>query len=262
MRVRIRRFGRLRSRVEPGNSRSCISTNFRGPPASPRLISVAFSLPFGPSSVPRLTRPQLQLTFSLRRFQRRCLFRRKARFPQIGASASPAQPPDSRRPLGHESFANTCSLAPEDPASYPVTVRRLAGLAPRFLQTVVRASALALRPGRCDLLFGGSFTRSLMPMPGVQAGGRTSVRPYGDSAGSSLPFREDEAGVRPPTRGLLGRRATRGSRPARKPGRRSCQPARRTPRLPGLKPVLHRSESTRPSSATGNFSRLRRVRLG
>jgi len=43
-------------------------------------------------------------------------------------------------------------LAPVRGASYPVSVRRPAPLAPRFLQTAPRDAALALRSGRCNLL--------------------------------------------------------------------------------------------------------------
>src|SRR5207237_10543867 len=60
-----------------------------------------------------------------------------------------------RPSLGHRSFVVSCPLAPLADASYPVSVRRPAVFAPRFLSTVGRPSAVALRFDRDDLLSAG-----------------------------------------------------------------------------------------------------------
>jgi hypothetical protein len=69
--------------------------------------------------------------------------------------------------FGHRIFAITCSLAPADSASYPVSVRRLAGLAPRFLRTIARASALALRSSQVGVT---SSLRDFHPLAEARAG--------------------------------------------------------------------------------------------
>ena len=58
-------------------------------------------------------------------------------------------------PLGRKSFAVSCPLALRDSASYPVSVRRPTGLAPRCFQRVSHDSRLAVRSDRCDQLSRG-----------------------------------------------------------------------------------------------------------
>jgi hypothetical protein len=60
---------------------------------------------------------------------RRCPFRHKARSPQVGVSTFPAAPPDLRAgPGDHEELRGYKSARPwADDASYPVSVRRVAG---------------------------------------------------------------------------------------------------------------------------------------
>ena len=87
---------------------------------------------------------------------RRRPFRREARSPQVRTVTFPAQPPDLRRlSLGRESFAFMCPLALLGNASYPVSVRRLAGSLPRFFQRSPRGRRLAVRFGRYDQVPGG-----------------------------------------------------------------------------------------------------------
>ena len=91
----------------------------------------------------------------------RCAFARRpfsheARPPQVRTRSFPAQPPDLRRlSLDHKSFAERCPLALLGSASYPVLVHRLADFAPRFLPTLGRPHAVALRFVRCGQLTGG-----------------------------------------------------------------------------------------------------------
>jgi len=74
-----------------------------------------------------------------------------------------------------------CPLAPVGSASYPVPVRRPAPLAPRFLRTLPRGHALALRSGRCDLL-----------PPGLSPGSRCPC--WAHSRSAPLPERRAGAG--------------------------------------------------------------------
>jgi len=101
--------------------------------------------------------------FSLRICLRRP-FRHKARSPQVRAAllhrtTAAFTPPR----LGHESFAVSCPLALLGNAFYAVLVYRLAIYAPRFLPTLGRPRAVALRFIRCDQLMAGLAPAGVRP---------------------------------------------------------------------------------------------------
>src|SRR5690606_36194412 len=101
---------------------------------------------------PRLLRPLLTSRSALRRGP----FRPEARSPQVRTRPFSARPPDLRRlSLDHRSFAVSCPLAPLGVASYRVLVHRPTDYAPRFLPTVGRPSAVALRSDWDGLLSAG-----------------------------------------------------------------------------------------------------------
>ena len=171
MRVRIRRFEKLRSErsVTTASARVHISTPAR--PASPlrftlgaspllssansalagiwcmafpHSVAAALSLSFGPSSVgvgsKRIVRsagllwPLLTSRSAAQTSRQRRPFRHEARSPQVRLVAFSARPPDLHRlSLGRRGFAVRCPLASPGDASYPVSVRRPAdALAPSF----------------------------------------------------------------------------------------------------------------------------------
>ena len=99
-----------------------------------------------------LLRPLLT---SRSRFPRRP-FRHEASSPQVRTHTFIAQPPHLRHhSLDHESFAVSCPLALLDSAFYAVLVHRLTIYAPRFLPTIGRPFAVALRFVCCDQLTTG-----------------------------------------------------------------------------------------------------------
>jgi len=118
--------------------------------------------------------------FSLRRdsFPRRRPFRREARSPQVRTMAFPAQSPDLRHlSLGRESFAVSGPLALLGTASYPVSVRRLAGSLHRFVQRFGRPRHLAVRLDRYDQLSEGLSPPSHRPGWAHYRNGRGRYRP-------------------------------------------------------------------------------------
>jgi hypothetical protein len=91
-------------------------------------------------------------------------FRQEARSPQVRTRSFTAQPPYLRRlALGHESFAVLCLLALAGATSDAVRVPRLAVYAPRFLPTLGRPHAVALRLPRCGPLGRGLAPRGSRP---------------------------------------------------------------------------------------------------
>ena len=90
-------------------------------------------------------------------------FSREASSPQVRLDGCPCTSAGSTgAPLDRESFAVKCPLAPVRPASYPIPVRRPAGLAPRCFQRVAHASRLAVHSGRCDQLPRRTFTSQVI----------------------------------------------------------------------------------------------------
>ena len=92
--------------------------------------------------------------FSLR-FRRRP-FRREARSPQVRTRSFTAQPPDLRRlSLDHKSFAVSLPARPARHRLISGSCPSARGFAPRFLPTLGRPHAVALRFVRCGQLTGG-----------------------------------------------------------------------------------------------------------
>ncbi len=93
--------------------------------------------------------------FSLRPCGRRP-FRREASSPQVRTRSFTAQPPDLRdRSLTTKSFAAVCLLALIGRASLSGFCPSARGFALRFLSTLGRPCAVALRFARCGQLTGG-----------------------------------------------------------------------------------------------------------
>ena len=218
MRVRIRRFGRLRSGA---SALARATTNSISRWSSPELPSPSAAVgasplpwPWGASplaskassdcsdfwhlapsrltvgcspfrsalhrarTAARLIRPRL----TSRSVSPRRPFRRKARSPQVRALAFPASPPDLRRlTLGRESFAVACPLALVGVASYPVSVRRLASSFPASFSVGLAASRLAVSLGPRDQVPRGLSPPSQSPCWAHKRDGRSNLwsdRPF------------------------------------------------------------------------------------
>ncbi|MBF8305957.1 MAG: hypothetical protein HW398_1145 [Acidobacteria bacterium] len=123
-----------------------------------RCMGDSLSSLFGPShrGGPHYPKPSATMAsadFSLRSFLERLPFGSEGRSPQVRLLGCPCTSAGSTwPPLGRESFAVLRSLALVGPASYPVPVRRPAGLALRCFQRFPHGYRLAVRSGRCDHL--------------------------------------------------------------------------------------------------------------
>jgi hypothetical protein len=194
MRVRIRRFGRLRSRLKTVAPRTSVSSRRRrgftaspGPrgftPVSRRELQLPGLLapgpfetrgqyalpsvrPFAPQCDAALLRPRL----TSRSTSRRRLFRREARPPQVRALAFPAKPPDLRRlPL----VARASRSLARSPWSASPRIRflfvgwRLRSPLPSALPS--QRYALRFARGPCDQVPQRTCTSWSVPMLGAQA---------------------------------------------------------------------------------------------
>lgn len=84
---------------------------------------------------------------------RRASFKSEARYPQVRLIDCPCTSAGSTRPsFDRESFVVMGPFALIGPASYPVSIRRPAGLAFRFFRHSPHGRRLTVHSGRCDLL--------------------------------------------------------------------------------------------------------------
>ena len=129
----------------------------------PRLLTLvrSFALALWPQQ------PRLQLLRPLltsRSGTSRRPFRHKARSPQVRVAHLHRTTAASTPPrLGHKSFVGHCPLALLGSAFYAVLVHRLTIYAPRFLPTLGRPHAVALRFAHCDQLAAGLAPAGVRP---------------------------------------------------------------------------------------------------